>query len=233
MPDKRIRKPIPKPIEEKEESLFEDAENPNDKIRKIEENAAEQEEVKWLRRLAGTKYITSQDPITVLKLSEDPEFKNKVSIRSLNRWCANDNWVEERRKYFDRLEAGIRRQIEKKAIKATIDQLQEYDQRINKLVEKIDTEAEPGTYEGLLSVYVKMVKEREILREKVIKDVVPEGFAEMGLPNSPQLVPSFDLAEAREAALFLIRRRQKLAKQKMLEAKQEATKNGETLEQKS
>lgn len=173
----------------------------------------------WLRRLAGLKYITSQASITLVMLAEDPELKGKVALQTLKNWSNEDDWPQKRSDYYKRLEEGIRTQIAKKQIQATVDQLQELDKVSGELLESFrSTDTKAGTKEGIAAVYLRMVTKREALRDRILHEITPEGLAGGIAQPGSQITPSLNPEEAREAALTILRRRQAEHRKRIKEA---------------
>lgn len=188
-------------------------------IREPVSKTANTKDYRWLRKLAGLKFITSQQSVTLAGLLEDPELKDKVSLASLKLWSAQDNWVQRRSDYYKNLEEGIRAQIAKRQIRTTVDQLAELDEVSTKLLEALNSaDTEVGTLEGVTTAYLRIVNKREALRDRIVKEITPEGLAG-GVPVvGNQVTPVLSAEEAREAAMLIVRRRREAQRKRIQEA---------------
>ena len=182
----------------------------------------------WLRRLAGLKYITSQKPMSLKQLYEDPEFRYKVTYQSLQNWCQEDRWIEQRKQYYDNITEAIKQQISSRQIKSRVEQLKALDEIATRMHEKIVTDAaDPGTYEGMVGAYLKAEILRENIRDKILKEVIPDSLLGGLGSEDGKIVPQLTEEEAREAALAIIKKRRGDKEQT---TEKDKTGNGKTVE---
>lgn len=160
--------------------------------------------IEWLRHSAALHYVTSLDGISIRELHKRPPF-DQVSETSLERWCAEDEWVRRRQKYMARIRSDIEAHIAEKMVETRIEQLKQIDAKVGKLFTEIDGVA-PKSKEGLITATVRLLEAGDNLREKLSKEVVPEhlgGVQQETIPLTPQL----DREDARAAAKAVLQRR--------------------------
>lgn len=169
----------------------------------------------WLRRLAELTYVTSQAAITINTLAQDPQFKGKVAVSTLRDWCTEDRWVEKRQKYYMNLEEEIKKKVANAQLQSRFKQLRKLDKLSDQMHTKLEeNDAEPGTFEGMVGGLVKVETMREEIRSKISTEMIPENLANIAGVEGPLVTPKLSEAEAREAALAVIRKRQAEAKKK-------------------
>lgn len=167
----------------------------------------ESEGNEWLRRLAEVSYVTSQKAITVNTLWDRYPYKNKVSFRTMQDWCREDGWVEQREQYYRGLEEQIKRKMASAQVQSSMRLLKYLDSMFGNIIKKLDeNEVEPGTYEGMVGAALKVSKTIDEIRSKVSSELVPDRTASPE-DMSKNVIPVLTEDEARKAALAVIQSR--------------------------
>lgn len=170
----------------------------------------------WLRQLAEVRYVTSQEFISVAELHKDPQFSH-LSSQTLARWCAVDEWVDKRQKYFDAIKGQLEHRIGNALVRAQYEQMQELDAIAKDMKEKIRSgKVPPKSYEGMVKALLSLEQFRKVgrvqLADGLATSVVPGD--QMTQPVSPELTTE----EARGLAVEIMKMRQKKVRENLRES---------------
>lgn len=167
----------------------------------------------YLRMMAGKDYATDMSQRSIAELQRTPLYEI-VPLDTMQRWSAQDGWVEKRRVFFD----GVRKKAEEKLgtalAQSELEQLKKdqqiLDDAFNRLVTKAKAKVlEANSWEGAVRAYValaQMVTERRI---RVADLVIPEPAASLQSQDHmlPVVRPRLSQEEAAAAALTIVRMR--------------------------
>jgi hypothetical protein len=165
----------------------------------------------WLRRVAEVTYVTSEQPLALTALAQDPMIKGNVSLQTLTNWCGQDNWVEQRENYFKGLSNVLKNKIATTTLEARYKMWQKIQKLIEKIFKKLEEDAvEAKSYEGLVAALVKVIALYDDFMEKIGKEIVPENLAGATSPTvaGSRPTPRLTSEEATEMAMTLVKRRQ-------------------------
>jgi hypothetical protein len=165
---------------------------------------------KWFRRLAELTYVTTQENISVRKLSELPEFKGKVHRKTLENWCIAGKWVEKRVAYFNGLQEQIKQKVASAQVQSRVTQLKKYETIFQECIGKL-SETEPGTYEGMIRAALQLGKFMEELRTLISAEVVPEKMSSAN-NGDHTVVPQLTDEEAYAGAMAVVAMRKEALK---------------------
>jgi hypothetical protein len=126
-----------------------------------------------LRYDAGLAYMTDPQAPSIERLHRDPRFA-KVSKRTLERWCKEDQWVERRQAFFEAWANQARERIGSAQAKARVGAIAALDEVKQMALEKLryDT-VEPKSWEGVARVVVETERMTEELRVAVAGELMP------------------------------------------------------------
>ncbi len=127
----------------------------------------------WLRRWCEVCYVTSQQPLSLEKMSKDPAIP--VSLNTLRRWSSEGNWVQKREDYAKQQLNSVKKYISEKQLEGTIGQIENLDGMFLDLKAMLqDGSVEANSYEGVVGAAVKVIKLRNELADGVSKKLIPE-----------------------------------------------------------
>ena len=128
----------------------------------------------WLRRLAEVQYVTSREGITIDEMGRDPLYTD-VSRITMQRWSCEDCWVEKRQKYYAGISQKIQAKIGQGMMREQLRALKEIQGLGAEILGKLrDKQVRVGTYEGLVTAYLKILDYENEMQKKVSKEVVHE-----------------------------------------------------------
>lgn len=128
----------------------------------------------WLRRLAEVQYVTSREGVTIEEMSRDPLYQG-IPRMSLSRWSAEDRWIEKRQKYYEGISQKIQAKIGQGMMREQLRALKEIQGLGAEILTKLrDKQVRVGTYEGLVTAYLKLLDYESEMQKKVSKEVVHE-----------------------------------------------------------
>lgn len=182
--------------------------------------------IEWLRHTAALHYVTSLDGISIRELHKRPPF-DQVSETSLERWCAEDEWVRRRQKYMERIRADIEAHIAEKMVETRVEQLKRIDSEVTTLFAQLDS-VKPKSKEGLVTAMVRLIELGNNIRESLAKEVVPEHLGGVQQETIP-LTPNLDHEDVRAATKAILHRRREAIRARNLT---ERGADGEKKEQK-
>lgn len=171
-----------------------------------------------MRHTAALQYVTSRQGISIRELAKTVPF-NQLYPATLERWSAEDNWVQRRQKYFQEIRGEIETRIAEKLIQTRVKQLESMDMLFETLMVDITT-TNAKTKEGIVTAAVRVLEASDTIRDKLSKEVVPEhlgGVHREGMPVTPTLTD----VEARAAAKAVIQKRREQARAGMAEGPEE------------
>lgn len=205
-----------------------------DKPKRGAPSKADKEGVLWMRKLAHIIYTTSEQGISIRQLAEDPRLSG-ISKTSLERWCAEGKWPEDRQEFFEGIKKRIERQLGNTIVRSRVKQLQDVDSLLLEIRDKFkplfDEEGKliipspaVSSYEGLVGAYAKLITLSDTLREKISENVVPERFGGVRRDVEITATPKLSKREAREAARAVLQVRRKEIRSEIFPEKEEKEK---------
>ena len=160
----------------------------------------------WLRRLGETQYVTNREGLTILEMSKDPLYKD-LSQATLNRWSIEDRWVEKRQKFYEGISQKIQLRIGQGMMREQLLALKELQGLGAEILAKLkDKQVRVGSYEGLVTAYLKLLDYEAELQKKVSKEVVLEGNGGVRT-DTVQVSAALSETEARVAVDTILRHR--------------------------
>jgi hypothetical protein len=161
-----------------------------------------------LRYEARCIYVCHPDGVTVEELSKDPRFKS-VAYETMQSWCKQDGWVEERKRalegFSDKLKSQLQKALYNRIAQVRIEQLETVQKLKNDLVDK-SINAEVKSAEGAAKVAIDLMKHELELSVTIGRELLPNA-------SGPAIEPRNDLSEDEvlEAARVVLRNRRKSA----------------------
>lgn len=152
-----------------------------------------------LRVQAGLAYVGHAQGVSLEDLSKDSRF-SAVSLRTLERWCKADKWVEQRQSFISNWQEMARKRLAGQLAQARIDELDLLEEIQDAGLAKIRQDAvAPKSLEGVMKATIEALKYKDELREKIGADVIDKTVeGATGLPA--ELPPDLTEVEAAEAA---------------------------------
>lgn len=204
-PKKRKKRPPPKkkpPVAEQVRDIIADT-----TVEVLAVNDDDQPSKAWLKRMAELMYVTTQSAVSVKKIHDMPEFKGRMHLITMGRWCREGRWLQKRDEYFTALQEKIKARVASATVQSRVKQLKLFEGMFLDVLEKL-AESEPGTYEGMVGAAIKLAKAMEDLRTLIAEEVVPASHLHMlGTVDGPTITPELTHGEARAAALAIIEER--------------------------
>lgn len=130
-----------------------------------------------LRREAALAYISTPSCESLEALAEDPRFTGRVSVRTLERWCAEDKWVGERQQFLATTYAEMRRRAAdalSQALVHDVNMLIDVRKQMHMLL--MSGEILPKSYEGMARAFVDMSRRIEEVARIAAERLVPGGM---------------------------------------------------------
>ena len=140
---------------------------PNSKI--VLDESEVEVSMAYLRRDAGLRYETSLHALTVRELSAIPPF-DQVSLHTITSWSKDDHWGERRKAFHARLEEVARERLLGEIVQQESDQLRSVQEKSDNMAVLLGT-ADPKSYEGMASAWIKMQEFIVNLRSKIVSTV--------------------------------------------------------------
>jgi len=162
-----------------------------------------------LRTDAAITYISDPKCDSLDKLAKDARFADRVSRRTLERWCAEDNWVLRRQAFLRETYAEMRRRAADTLTQAMMEDVRmliDVRQRAHELL--MSEAVQPRSYEGLLKSFVDLSRRLEEVAGTAAERLVPGGMtAETAGPTDelPSGVSAEELDAMTRAALSVRR----------------------------
>lgn len=160
----------------------------------------------WLRRLAEVQYVTSREGITIEEMAKDELYRGCTQM-TLQRWSCEDCWVEKRQKYYEGISQKIQAKIGQGMMREQLRALKEIQTLGAEILTKLrDKQVRVGTYEGLVTAYLKLLDYEGEMQKKVSKEVVHE--REGGVrTDTVKVAATLSEAEARVAVDTILKMR--------------------------
>lgn len=171
----------------------------------------------WLRRLACVEYVTSERGISIRDMIRNPMYGDQISVVTLERWCAEDQWVKQREEYFEKLKDDLKKKIGSSIVQTRMKQLNEIQVMREEIRERLkplfDDEGnlvlagpKMNSYEGMVTAYTRLMEMEIKLQDMIAEKVVPERFG--GTRNDGvRAMPQLDRTDVRAAAKAIIHKR--------------------------
>lgn len=167
----------------------------------------------WLRRLAETQYVTNREGLTIVEMAKDPLYKD-LSHNTMNRWSTEDRWVEKRQKFYDGISQRIQSKIGQGMMREQLFALKELQSLGADILEKLrDKQVRVGSYEGLVTAYLKLLDYETELQKQVSKEVVHESNGGVRT-DTVRVAASLSEEEARVAVDTILRHRREQLRKK-------------------
>ena len=131
-----------------------------------------------LRVEAGMVYMTDSERGSITKLLDDSRFSG-VGRRTLERWCAEDKWVQRREQFLEHWASVARRRLGSQLVQSRIDELEELAEVRALAMEKIRDELTlPKSWEGVVKVLLDVNTRIEHVASDIGAEMMPPGSAE-------------------------------------------------------
>lgn len=129
-----------------------------------------------LRMDAGLAYMTNPDCASLDDLSQDERFRS-VSKRTLERWCAEDKWVERRQQFLSRWAEHAKERLGSALSRHRTEEFQQLLRVRELALSKLeDPMLEPKSWEGVAKVLVEINRRIENVAVSVGNEVLPSGL---------------------------------------------------------
>jgi len=170
----------------------------------------------WLRKLAELQYVTSQKFVTLEQLNRDEKFKH-LSQGTLQFWSIQDQWVEKRKEYFERLKVKLEQKIGNALVQAHYRQLRDLDEISEQMKNMLRRNVvAPKSFEGLVQALLHVEEFRRSERLRLAGDVVNNTVGgEGGGGSANQITPDLSDDEARHIATEIMKLRQRKIREKL------------------
>lgn len=165
-----------------------------------------------LRYAAGKDYACTFRDISVAELAQRPMYAG-LDVRRMQYWCQQDGWVEHRRLFREDYRKAMEKAIGTQLVQTRLEYMKRGERGLNMLFGKLvpeDEDAvplEPTSLEGLANAtrqfWDQVIKEKE----KLADAIMPEPIVQEGERTLPSVRPQLSQAEARAAALTIVRMR--------------------------
>lgn len=175
--------------------------------------------LEYLRFAAGNFYTTHVNGVSVPQMMRIHPF-DKVAPTTLEGWARIDKWGPRRRKFAEMVQVRLADKLADKIVAERLDALEVLQKEFTSMQGKIGF-AEPKSYEGMISSFVKLGQFIDTLRQEVLDPInarASQGgrMVETGdVPIKPQLT----VTEARAAAEAVMRARQAEVRQRIAAGK--------------
>lgn len=176
--------------------------------------------MQWLRHYAGVKYVTSLEDMTIRQLALDPEMSG-VSLVTLERWCAEDRWVDKRMQYLTDARKNIEKKLGNRLVNERVKTLQKIDEVLdNAMTKLLGNVVQANSFEGLMSAAIRTAEFREKLLDKILAGIGPMEIGSSGdLQDPTRAKPNLSVDEVRDMARVVLTRRRALQRQDKKENK--------------
>jgi hypothetical protein len=125
-----------------------------------------------LRAEAGIYYMTNQDP-TLEEMSQDPRF-SKVALKTLERWCKEDKWVERRSAFFQAWSARAKERLGTELCRLRQRDLADLETVRALALEKMNDEmVTPKSWEGVAKILLEATEHRDRIATAIGQELMP------------------------------------------------------------
>ena len=159
-----------------------------------------------LRRLAGLVYQTAPSAISIRDISEQPPFVDHVSIKTLEEWSREDQWIQKRHDHFKAIDETLKNKILTAQIRSNVSAIREIENANSILDEQIER-ARVNTLEGAINAKIKLIKLRLELQDRVAAEVMPKKAKRILGTEGKAIVPKLKKEEIMAMAYKVIEMR--------------------------
>ena len=165
-----------------------------------------------LRYAASKDYAYTFRDISIAELCRHPRYAH-ISPRTMERWCAEDGWVEMRRAFRDEYRKEMEKAIGTQIVQARLAYTKLGDELLDDSFKRLLTKdkkklLEVKSREGLMRATVMLWDRTIAEKEKLADAIMPEPIAHQQSEHyTPAVQPQLTKEEAREAALTIVRMR--------------------------
>jgi hypothetical protein len=132
----------------------------------------------------------------------------------MNRWSTEDRWVEKRQKFYDGISQRIQSKIGQGMMREQLFALKELQSLGADILGKLrDKQVRVGSYEGLVTAYLKLLDYETELQKQVSKEVVHESNGGVRT-DTVRVAASLSEEEARVAVDTILRHRREQLRKK-------------------
>jgi len=158
--------------------------------------------------------------ISVRELAKDSEFSG-VSLVTLERWCAEDRWVEQRTKFFAQMKESMESKLGNRLVSERVKTLANLDDLMNNALGKLSSNiVDANSFEGLMSATIRVAEFREKLLDKILAGIGDVKIGEDGEFRDPvRSKPALTIDEVRDMARVVLERRRALKRGEKEETK--------------
>lgn len=165
----------------------------------------------FLRFSAGLQYTTDLHGITVEELAECAPFKNTVALKTLQKWCLEDQWVARREALMAEWRRDIEAKLGQRQVQQALVDLQTTDSMAEDILEKLRNKVGMvNSFEGLINSMIRLMEFRQTLRGQVLTQTAPGPVGTVpgvSRPGGQMPKPNLSVEDARAAAAAIIKRR--------------------------
>lgn len=166
---------------------------------------------------AGLFYASNLAGVSIDEMSKMEQFAG-VTKRTLERWSAEDRWLEQRRDFQENVKAALTSEIFSKVMDIRRQQVEVMQQLFDDAVSKLlpdDANAvvpEVKSYEGLLRAVTRSFESLDRMRDRLAETLIPERALTSGSDGDPiinPIKPVLTLEETTAAARVIVEMRRK------------------------
>lgn len=159
-----------------------------------------------VRILAGIEYATNPETPSIEQLHRDPRFSS-VSLRTLERWAAEDRWTDRRREFVDKWTEYARAQLGTKLAQKRIQDLEMLEMLRQGAIDQLgDPELRPKSWEGVVALAAKLTNQLDEIRRQIGGEML-ESIGQPVLPAPDSEHAQFEKDDIEQAARALLRKK--------------------------
>lgn len=181
-------------------------------------------EKEWIREQAKYVYTTSLAKLTLRDIAAHPWFRGHVAIRTLERWCEGESWVELRRQTAEQWRQRLTEETGRELVEARRGWLQNLRIISNHVFQQLlpdkdgKFQLQAQSYESMVQAFVKAVGLMDAMTQNTLDIVMPDVLpaSQASEQSATALQPDLTIEEARIAGRAIMEAR--LAEQRRLTA---------------
>ena len=140
----------------------------------------------YARLAAENLYVCSISGISLADIHARPDFKDLITLQTLDKWCNKGRWVDKRKAWREMMQKGIQNAAADTLIKSQLEALKELealDKAVNEVLFIVDATTgelraalEAKSLEGMLGVKLKVLEALDERRKAISASIVPNAI---------------------------------------------------------
>lgn len=175
-----------------------------------------------LRAQARVEYATDSDQCSLVVLNSRPAYAH-LHRRTLEVWCVEDKWVEERERFIRTWQTKIEGRMANALVRIKLNHMEELENIGNVMIGKLKADMlQANSWEGAVTALLKLMDKMDDFREEITTHLAPQiiqatpSGGQSSSPGVPAVArPVLTNDEARAAALTVVRMRRENMRQQM------------------